>query len=163
MSTGFVTSDDGTEIAWSRQGDGPALVMIECVGASRATSPQPTLPAALAARFSVWRYDRRGKGDSGNNQPYAVEREFEDLAAVIGLVGGGPVDIYGFSSGATLALLAAEAGLPIRRLALLEPPLNLESDHEHALAREAQRRVDADVEAATGGSTSRSSAYRRRF
>lgn len=143
-STGVVSSADGTEIAWTQEVSGPALVMVHCVGVSRATTPQPTLPTALARHFAVFSYDRRGKGHSGNTWPYAVQREFEDLAAVIALADG-PVDVYGFSSGATLALQAAEAGLPIRRLALLEPPLFPEPDPEHVLSSEAQRRVDADV------------------
>ena len=144
MSTGVVTSTDGTQIAWTQTGSGPSLVMVHCVGVSRATTPQPTLASALAKHFSVYSYDRRGTGQSGNNQPYAVQREFEDLAAVIALAEG-PADVYGFSSGATLALQAAEAGLPIRRLALLEPPLFPEPDPEHAMRSEAQRRIDADV------------------
>lgn len=143
-TAGTVTSSDGTPISWSRQGSGPALVMIHCVGVSRASTPQPTLGAALAEHFTVFEYDRRGKGKSGNTAPYAVEREFEDLAAVMALAEG-PVSVYGFSSGATLALLAAEAGLPIERLALLEPPLFAEADPEFALRAEAQRQLDADL------------------
>jgi pimeloyl-ACP methyl ester carboxylesterase len=140
---GTVTSTDGTRIAWSREGAGPPLVMVECVAASRATSPQPTLPAALAEHFTVFRYDRRGKGDSPTTAPYAVEREFEDLAAVLALVDG-PTDVYGFSSGATLALLAAAAGVPIRRLALLEPPLSSEDDANTDDLDEFERRYAAD-------------------
>ncbi len=127
-----VTSADGTEIAYTRLGSGPDLVMVHCVGVSRATTMQPTLPAALAEHFTVWTYDRRGKGESGSTEPYALERELEDLAAVISLTDG-PVTVYGFSSGATLALLAAAAGLPIRTLTVLEPPLFDEPDPEQAL------------------------------
>lgn len=144
VTTGVLTSRDGARIAWSRQGCGPPLVMVDCVGASRATTPQPTLARSLSAHFTVTGYDRRGKGESQNTAPYAVEREFEDLAAVIALAGG-PADVYGFSSGATLALLAAEAGVPIRRLALLEPPLSPEPDPGWATRTEAQRRIDADL------------------
>ena len=144
MSTGVRSSADGTQIAWTQRGEGPPLIMVDCVGVSQATTPQPTLASALAQHFSVYTYDRRGKGKSGNQQPYAVQREFEDLAAVIALAEG-PADVYGFSSGATLALLAAEAGLPIRRLALLEPPLFPESDPDHAMRSEAQRRINADI------------------
>lgn len=60
MSTGTVTSADGTQVAWAQEGSGPPLVMVHCVGVSRATTPQPTLPAALAEHFSVFGYDRRG-------------------------------------------------------------------------------------------------------
>ncbi len=144
MTTQFLTSADGTQIAWSRQGSGPPLVMVHCVAVSRATTPQPTLPSALAEHFTVYTYDRRGTGQSGNTAPYAVEREFEDLAAVMALDSEDAV-VYGFSSGATLALLAAESGLPIRALTLLEPPLFDDPDPELVLRDEAQRRIDADL------------------
>lgn len=144
ITTGTAVSADGTVISWSRQGSGPALVMVHCVATSRAGTPQPTLPSALAEHLTVLTYDRRGTGRSGNTGPYAVEREFEDLAAVIALAEG-PVDVYGFSSGATLSLLAAEAGVPIRRLALLEPPLNPEPEAGFAVRDEAHRRIDADL------------------
>lgn len=141
---GTVRSTDGTEIAYTRQGSGPALVMVHCVSTSRARTPQATLPAALAEHFTVLTYDRRGTGQSGAGAPYAVEREFDDLRAVLALAEG-PATVYGFSSGATLALLAAGAGVPIERLALLEPPLFDQPDPTHALRDEAQRRVDADL------------------
>lgn len=144
LTTATVSSADGTEIAYTRLGSGPPLVMIHCVGVSRATSPQPTLPEALAEHFTVFTYDRRGKGQSGNTPPYAVEREFEDMAAIIGLADG-PVTVYGFSSGATLALLAADSGLPIGRLALLEPPLFPESDPGFTLRGEAERQLEAGL------------------
>ncbi|HIT75719.1 MAG TPA: alpha/beta hydrolase [Candidatus Avipropionibacterium avicola] len=137
---GVVDSADGTPIAWSRTGTGPHLVMVHCVGVSRATTPQPTLADALAERFTVWTYDRRGKGESGTTAPYDVQREVEDLTAVIGLADG-PVTAYGFSSGATLCLIAAEAGAPIERLALLEPPLYDEPDPDHAFRAEGERRL----------------------
>lgn len=144
MHTDIAVSDDGTEIGWTRQGSGPPLVIIHSVAASRATTPQPTLPTALSLHFTVYTYDRRGTGKSGNTLPYAVEREFEDLAAIIAVAGGNP-DVYGFSSGASLALQAAEAGLRIRRLVLLEPPLSPVADPDFELRAEAQRRIDADL------------------
>lgn len=148
MSTGIVSSADGTKIEWTREGTGPPLVMVHCVAVSRATSPQPTLPHALAQDFTVFTYDRRGTGTSGSTPPYSTEREFEDLAAVIGLASE-PADVYGFSSGATLALLAAEAGVPIRRLALLEPPLSDEPDPGDALLSETPAARFADVQIPT--------------
>lgn len=144
VQTGTVTSPDGATIAYTRQGAGPALVMVHCVSTSRARTPQPTLPAALAEHFTVFTYDRRGTGESGMALPYAVEREFEDLRAIIDLAEG-PVTVYGFSSGATLALLAAAAGVPIERLVLLEPPLFAQPDPGFTLREEAQRRIDADL------------------
>ncbi|MDJ0314777.1 alpha/beta hydrolase [Arthrobacter sp. H35-D1] len=144
MNSQSVTSPDGTRIAWTRQGAGPPLVMVHCVAVSRATTPQPTLPNALARHFTVYTYDRRGTGESGNTGPYSVEREFEDLGAVMALDPRDPV-VYGFSSGATLALQAAEAGAPIRSLALLEPPLFADEDPTFTLRVEAQRRIDSDL------------------
>lgn len=141
---GTVTSADGTRIAYTKQASGPALVMVNCVGVSRATTPTPATPGSLAQFFTVYTYDRRGKGQSPTTAPYAVEREFEDLAAVIALADG-PVTVHGFSSGGTLALLAAEAGLPMTRLALLEPPLFEEPDPDFSLRAEAQRRLDQDL------------------
>ncbi|EOM77540.1 hypothetical protein Rrhod_1101 [Rhodococcus rhodnii LMG 5362] len=137
---GIVHSADGTPIAWSRAGAGPDLVMVHCVGVSRATTPQPTLPAELARHFTVWTYDRRGKGESGTADTYDVQREIEDLEAVIGLTSG-PATVYGFSSGATLALIAAESGAPIHRLALLEPPLFAAPDPDREFLTEGERQL----------------------
>lgn len=139
-SSGVVDSADGTAIAWSRTGSGPDLVMVHCVGVCRRTTPQPTLPDALAAHFTVWTYDRRGTGESGNSHTYDVQGEVADLSAVIGLADG-PAIVYGFSSGATLALIAAEAGAPIQRLTLLEPPLFDDPDPDHHFRAEGERRL----------------------
>ena len=140
QTRGIVDAADGTPIAWSRVGAGPDLVMVHCVGVSRATTPQPTLADALAEHFTVWTYDRRGKGESGNAEDYDVQREVEDLTAVIELASG-PATVYGFSSGATLALIAAAAGAPIARLTLLEPPLFADPDPEHRFRAEGERRL----------------------
>ncbi len=115
-------SADGTPIAWSVQGDGPSLVVVNCVMAWRDSTPQPDLPAALAEHFTVITYDRRGKGESGATPPYAVDRECEDLAAVIDATGG-EASVYGFSSGALLALAAAAWGVPMTKVVALEPPV----------------------------------------
>ena len=144
MTNRTVTSAAGTEIAWSSQGSGSPLIMVHCVATSRAATPQTTLPSVLAEHFTVFTYDRRGTGRSSNTQPYAVEREFEDLTAIIDLAGR-PADVYGFSSGATLAMLAAIGGVAIRRLALLEPPLFADPDPDFTARTEAQRRLDHDV------------------
>lgn len=116
------TSRDGTTIAFDVSGDGPALVLVGGAFQHRAIDESTAaLAALLAERFTVAHYDRRGRGDSGDTAPYAVAREIEDLAAVIGAVGGSAL-VYGMSSGAALALEAAAAGLPIERLAIYEPP-----------------------------------------
>lgn len=120
-----VRSSDGTEIAFDRHGDGPPVVLVS--GASCARGVHTQLAELLAPSFTVLNYDRRGRGDSGDTQPYAVQREIEDLAAVIDAAGE-PAAVFGNSSGAVLALRATEAGLPVTRLALWEPPLMTDPD-----------------------------------
>src|SRR5918997_5483293 len=118
-----VTSSDGTAIAFDRFGDGPPVILV--CGGSTDRKANARLAEVLSARFTVFNYDRRGRGDSGDTAPYAVEREVEDIDAVIGAAGGS-VFLYGTSSGAALALEAAASGLDIRKLALSEPPYILE-------------------------------------
>jgi pimeloyl-ACP methyl ester carboxylesterase len=117
--TGRVQSSDGTEIAYERSGTGSPIILIG--GAFNDRSTAAPLAAQLAPHFTVFTYDRRGRGDSGDTAPYAVAREVEDLAALIAEAGG-TVALYGLSSGAILALEAAAGGLPVTRLALFEPP-----------------------------------------
>jgi pimeloyl-ACP methyl ester carboxylesterase len=117
--TDTVRSRDGTTIAFDRSGDGPPLILVSGAMGHRLHAVE--LASQLAATFTVFAYDRRGRGDSGDTQPYAVEREIEDLDAVIGAAGGSAF-VYGHSSGAVLALRAAAAGLNIPKLALHEPP-----------------------------------------
>ena len=114
-----VTSADGTTIAFDRSGNGPPVVLV--CGGSVDRMSNAGLAAALADRFTVLNYDRRGRGDSGDTPSYAVQREIEDIDAVIGAAGGS-AHLYGTSSGAALALDAAASGLPVDRLALWEPP-----------------------------------------
>jgi pimeloyl-ACP methyl ester carboxylesterase len=116
-----VVSKDGTTIAYDRRGNGPALVLVDGALCSRAQGPMPAVAEALADRFTVYNYDRRGRGDSGDTGAYDVDREIEDLAAVIEAAGGSAY-VYGSSSGAALALRAAAAGLPIEKLVAFEPP-----------------------------------------
>ncbi|GAA3117703.1 pimeloyl-ACP methyl ester carboxylesterase [Kribbella aluminosa] len=116
-----VVSKDGTTIAYDRRGSGPALVLVDGALCSRAQGPMPDLAEALADRFTVYNYDRRGRGDSGDSGEYAVDREIEDLAAVIEAAGGSAY-VYGSSSGAALALRATAAGLPVEKLVAFEPP-----------------------------------------
>jgi len=118
-----VTSRDGTTIAFDRLGEGPPVVLV-CGGSTDRMANAP-LAELLAQHFTVLNYDRRGRGDSGDTPPYAVEREVEDIEAVIGEAGGSAF-LYGTSSGAALALEAAASGLPITKLALWEPPFILD-------------------------------------
>ena len=116
-----VHSKDGTAIAFDQLGQGPAIIL---VGGAFTDRSQPTLvqlAALLAPHFTVFNYDRRGRGDSSDTAPYAVEREVEDLEALI-VEAGGSAFVCGFSSGAALALAAAARGLAITKLALYEPP-----------------------------------------
>ena len=114
-----VRSEDGTGIAYDRMGDGPAVVLVGAAWNDRMSAAP--LAQLLASDFSVYTYDRRGRGDSGDTAPYAVEREFEDMEAVIDAAGGS-VCAFGVSSGAALALEATAAGVPISKLAMYEPP-----------------------------------------
>lgn len=118
-------SADGTTIAYDLSGMGRALILIG--GALSDRSGGIPLADRLAPRFTVIRYDRRGRGSSGDTPPYAVEREIEDLEAVINATGGAVV-VYGHSSGGALALEGAIRGLPIARLAVYEPPYMLDGD-----------------------------------
>jgi hypothetical protein len=114
-----VTSKDGTTIAFDRLGEGPPVILVS--GGSVDRSSNAPLAGVLATQFTVYNYDRRGRGPSGDTQPYAVQREIEDIDAVLGAAGGS-AGLYGSSSGAALAMEAAAAGVPITRLALWEPP-----------------------------------------
>lgn len=114
-----VISADGTRIAYDRRGEGPAVLLIGAGPTDR--SAEAPLAELLAEHFTSYNFDRRGRGESGDTQPYAVDREFEDIQAVIDAAGGS-VFCYGTSGGAIIALQAAARGLPITRLALWEPP-----------------------------------------
>jgi pimeloyl-ACP methyl ester carboxylesterase len=118
-----VTAKDGTAIAFDRSGEGPPVILV-CGGSTDRMVNAP-LAALLARRFTVFNYDRRGRGDSGDTPPYTVQREIEDLDAVI-TAAGGSACVWGSSSGAALALEAAARGLAISRLALWEPPYRLQ-------------------------------------
>lgn len=124
-----VVSRDGTIIAFDRTGQGPPVIFV--VGAFNDRSTGAALAEALAARFTIITYDRRGRGDSGDTAPYAVEREVDDLGVLIARAGGS-ASVLGFSSGAALALIAAARGLPIARLALYDLPLFADGPHGRA-------------------------------
>ena len=129
-----VTSADGTRIAYDQTGTGSALILVDGAMCHRAFGPMPALAPLLADRFTVITYDRRGRNESTDTEPYAVEREIEDLAALIDVAGGSAM-VYGISSGAALAVLATASGLPVTRLALYEPPYRPDaSEAERAAA-----------------------------
>lgn len=113
-----VQSADGTAIAFDRSGSGPAVILIG--GAFNDRSTVSGLAASLAPHFTVYAYDRRGRGASGDTAPFSVEREMEDLDALI-TEAGGSAAVFGHSSGGVLALEAASRGLRIGRLVVYEP------------------------------------------
>ncbi len=116
-----ITSADGTTIAYERAGTGPALVLVDGAMCYRAAGPMRPLATLLQDTFTVYTYDRRGRGESSDTLPYAVAREIEDLQALIAQAGG-EAYVYGISSGAALALATAAAGPAVTKLALYEPP-----------------------------------------
>jgi len=112
-------SADGTRIAFDRYGDGPPVIM--AAGAFNTRAATEPLARALGQHVTVLNYDRRGRGDSGDTPPYAAAREIEDIDALI-TEAGGAAALFGYSSGAILALDAAASGLAITHLVLYEPP-----------------------------------------
>lgn len=120
-----VISKDGTSIAFDQSGTGPALILVHGAFMHRAIDPQAAqLADILSPHFTVFHYDRRGRGESGDTQPYAVQREVEDIEALIDEAGRSAF-VYGVSSGAALALEAAiELGDKIKKLVIYEPPYN---------------------------------------
>jgi pimeloyl-ACP methyl ester carboxylesterase len=122
VRAGRVTSLDGTVIAYEERGNGPTLILVDGAFCSRAFGPMGKLAASLAHRFRVITYDRRGRNESADTLPYAIEREIEDLSALIEIAGDSAF-LYGASSGAVLALRAAASHAGVKRLAMYEPPI----------------------------------------
>lgn len=117
-----IQSADGTRIAFDRSGHGPPVILVEAAGHYRDLSSFNGLVPLLSTEFTVYKYDRRGRGESADTVPYTTDREVDDLSALI-QAAGGSAHVYAYSSGALLALRAAAHGLPITSLAVLEPPL----------------------------------------
>ena len=134
-----VTSADGTTIAFDQLGAGPPLVLV--AGASCDRAVDAAIAAALAADFTVLNYDRRGRGDSTDTAPYAVEREIEDLEVLIAAAGGSAA-LVGISSGGALAAHAAATGLPVSHLVMWETPFRLDAEGQLASKEYAARLAD---------------------
>jgi pimeloyl-ACP methyl ester carboxylesterase len=133
-----VISKDGTAIAYDQLGSGFPVILVDGALCSRAFGPLPKLAQLLAPTFTVINYDRRGRNESEDTQPYAPEREVEDIAALIQAAGGSAF-VAGVSSGAALALAAAASGLNIKKLALYEAPFAVDkSGHQAPPDSEAQ-------------------------
>jgi pimeloyl-ACP methyl ester carboxylesterase len=139
-----VTSKDGTTIAFDQSGKGPALILVGGAFEQRAMDSETRQLAALpllAQHFTVFHYDRRGRGDSTDTQPYALEREIEDIEALINEAGGSAF-VFGISSGAALAMEAAiKLGTKIKKLATYEAPYN-----DDEAARQAWREFRKELE-----------------
>ena len=118
---GSVVSPDKTQIAYTKIGSGPAIVIVDGAFCYRENGPSTELAARLAQNFTVFTYDRRGRGKSSDHSPYSIQSEIDDLAAVVDHAGE-PVHLVGISSGAALAMQAAASGVPIKKLFLYEPP-----------------------------------------
>lgn len=136
-----VTSRDGTSIAYTVQGRGPALILVDGALCSRDFGPMPAYSKLLAEHFTVYMYDRRGRNESGDTEPYSVDREVEDIGALI-QAAGGRAHLYGTSSGAALVFNAAVRGLPIDRMVLFEAPYTQPSFKPHAEALWALRKAN---------------------
>lgn len=125
-----VISKDGTPIAFDQSGEGPAIILV--AGATATRLDQASLAATLAPQFTVFAYDRRGRGDSGDTVPYAVDREIEDIDALI-TEADGSAFVFGHSSGAVLGLEAARLlGDRIEKLAMYEPPFIIDNSRPPA-------------------------------
>jgi len=120
-----VLSKDGTPIAFDRSGEGPPIILV--VGAFNDRSTGRPLAALLSEHCTVFNYDRRGRGMSGDTAPYAIEREIDDIDALI-TEAGGSASVFGYSSGAILVLMAAARGLTITKMALYDPPFMVDAE-----------------------------------
>jgi pimeloyl-ACP methyl ester carboxylesterase len=123
-----VISKDGTPIAFDRVGSGPAVILVDGGMCYRGFGPMPALAKRLAPEFTVYHYDRRGRGDSGNADQYAVDREIEDLQAVL-QAAGGSAHVFGASSGGALALEATRHLPGITSVAIYEAPFIVDDTH----------------------------------
>jgi pimeloyl-ACP methyl ester carboxylesterase len=119
-------SKDGTPIAFDRSGQGPPLILVDGALCYRSFGPMPKLVPLLTPHFTVFTYDRRGRGESGDKGPFSVEREVEDIEALI-REAGGTAYVYGISSGAALALEAAAKTSAITKLVVYEAPFIVDS------------------------------------
>ena len=131
-ASGVALSADGTRIAWSRQGSGSPIVIVSPLLTDRSSSNTRVLADLLSENHTVYTYDRRGVGESGTGEEYTAESDVDDLLAVVA-VAGGSASLYGFSSGAFLALRAAEESAVITRVVALEPTLTPDEGEDELL------------------------------
>jgi len=139
------TSRDGTNIAFTKRGSGPPLIIVDGAFCYRENGPSTELASRLAQHFTVFTYDRRGRGESGDTAPYTVEREVDDLRAVAMEAGATPF-VLGISSGAALTLQAVASGVAVNKIALYEPPYVADGDGPRSL-EDARNRLQSFVSA----------------
>ncbi len=143
---GQIKSKDGSTIYFERHGDGPPLILVDGALCSSSFGPMPGLVPLLAEQFTVFVYDRRGRGKSEDQSPYNIEREVEDLDALINEAGGAAC-VFGMSSGGILSLQAAASGCNIKKLAIYEPPICVDKE-EHQIAntnvKELQKLIESE-------------------
>jgi pimeloyl-ACP methyl ester carboxylesterase len=126
-------SKDGTTIAFERSGSGPPLIIVDGALCWRESGPARKVAKEVADRFTVITYDRRGRGESGDTAPYSLQREVEDIEALIGEAGG-PAHLCGFSSGGVLAMEAARARAAVDKLVVYEAPFIVDDSRPPAPA-----------------------------
>jgi pimeloyl-ACP methyl ester carboxylesterase len=136
-------SRDGTTIAYTKNGSGPALIIVDGAFCYRENGPAMGLSSLLAQHFTVFTYDRRGRGESGDTAPYTVEREIDDLRALAREAGGTPF-VLGISSGGALCLQAVANGVGAKKIALYEPPYLAGGDGPRSL-EDARNRLQSLV------------------
>ncbi|MEU4446239.1 alpha/beta hydrolase [Actinosynnema sp. NPDC050801] len=145
---GQVVSEDGTAIAYTRIGSGPPLIIVDGALCHRAFGPATALAKSLAEHFTVYTYDRRGRGESGRGEsgggaPHDVDREVEDVAALIAEAGGS-AHLFGMSSGGTLVAEAAHRGVAAERIAIYESPMIVDDTHP-PMAADLPERIERAV------------------
>jgi pimeloyl-ACP methyl ester carboxylesterase len=143
------TSRDGTTIAYTRRGAGPPLIIVDGAFCYRENGPATELGSLLAQRFTVFTYDRRGRGESGDTAPYMVEREIDDFRAMAREAGAVPF-VLGISSGGALLLQAVASGVGVKKLALFEPPYLAAGNSTHSFD-DAKNRLQLLVSAGDRG------------
>ena len=142
---GTITSGDGTTIAYTQLGSGPPLILVDGAFCYRENGPAPQLAPLLAEHFTVFAYDRRGRGASGDAPVYAIEREVDDLRSLVREAGGSAFAV-GISSGGALALQAVARGVSLKGLVLYEPPFIEQGGHPPSYDGQ-KRRLDQFVSA----------------
>lgn len=153
----FVTSADGTRIAYETRGSGPALLLVDGAMCSRDMGPMPAIADALSDRFSVTIFDRRGRGESGNNLPWSMDKEIADITAILDAIEektGEPPMVFGISSGAILAARVAAANPAIKKLALYEAPMIVDETHR-PMSSAFVPRVEAAVKSGRSGAAAK--------